>query len=147
AIDAEGNKWIATKEGLAMFDGESWTVYYGSLPSSYVTSIAIDAQGNKWIGTSRTVEDEEEGGVAVFDGENWTVYSSANLGLVDGTVTSIAIDEQGNKWIGTDKGLVKFDGESRTVYNLPSNDVTSIAIDAQGNKWIGTVESGLVMFD
>ncbi|MEN3039726.1 MAG: two-component regulator propeller domain-containing protein, partial [Candidatus Kryptonium sp.] len=110
-VDAQGNKWIGTRErekdgwekgvelggGLAVFDGKNWTVYTmknSDLPSNNVTSIVIDAQGNKWIST--------EGGLAKFDGRRWVVYNMKNSGLPSNVVTSIAIDLQGNKWIGTE---------------------------------------------
>ncbi|MEN3038802.1 MAG: two-component regulator propeller domain-containing protein, partial [Candidatus Kryptonium sp.] len=147
AIDGQGNKWIGTGGGLAMFDGSRWTVYNTSnsgLPSDFVRSIAVDGQGNKWIGTWG-------GGLVMFDGLRWTIYNTSNSGLSSDYVNSIAIDDQGNKWIGTRGGLVKFDSLRWTVYNrsnsnLPSDTVYSIAIDGQGNKWIGTY-GGLAMFD
>jgi len=100
AIDASGNKWIGTNDGLAEFDGTNWTVYdttNSGLPDNYVEAIAIDASGNKWIGTY-------DGGLAEFDGTNWTVYDTTNSGLPDNYVRAIAIDDLGNKWIGIDYG-------------------------------------------
>jgi sugar lactone lactonase YvrE len=84
-IDGQGNKWIGTGNGLAKFDGVSWTVYNTSnsgLPSDWITAIAIDAQGNKWIGTAG-------GGLAKFDGVNWTVYNSYNSRLPYNTILSL----------------------------------------------------------
>jgi len=147
-VDGEGNKWIGTGDGLAKFDGVSWTVYNTSnsgLPTDYVRTIEIDGKGNKWIGT-------DGGGLAKFDGVNWTVYNTSNSGLPTDYVRTIEIDGKGNKWIGTGGGgLAKFDGVNWTVYNtsnsgLPYNDVNVITVDGEGNKWIGTDGGGLAVY-
>jgi len=54
AIDAQGNKWFGTSEGVSKFDGTNWTTYTtaNGLVSNSIEAIAIDTQGNKWIGTS-----------------------------------------------------------------------------------------------
>jgi len=131
AIDAQGNKWIGTSDGVTKFDGKIWTTYtvLNGLAHNNVTSIAIDVQGNKWFGTPS--------GVSKFDGVNWKTYSVPD-GLASYSVNSITIDIQGNIWFGTDLGVSKFDGNNWTTFAMPNGtyqDVSSIAIDAQGNKW------------
>lgn len=148
AIDSLGNKWIGTGNGLAKFDGTTWTVYNDSnsgLPGNEITSIAIDGSGNKWIGAG-------EDGLAKFDGTSWTDYNQM-FGLRNYGITSIAIDNSGTIWIGLleEGGLVKFDGINWTRYDsynsgLPGSYVNSIAIDSIGNKWIGT-SYGMAKFD
>jgi uncharacterized protein (TIGR02145 family) len=148
AIDSLGNKWIGTGNGLAKFDGTTWTVYNDSnsgLPGNEITSIAIDGSGNKWIGAG-------EDGLTKFDGTSWTDYNQM-FGLRNYGITSIAIDNSGTIWIGLleEGGLVKFDGTNWTRYDsynsgLPGSYVSSIAIDSIGNKWIGT-SYGMAKFD
>jgi ligand-binding sensor domain-containing protein len=57
AVDAEGNKWFGTPNGILKFDGSTWTHYTTSdgLVNNLVTAIVIDAQGNKWFGTDKGV--------------------------------------------------------------------------------------------
>jgi ligand-binding sensor domain-containing protein len=150
AIDAEGNKWFGTWEGVSKFDGTTWTTYdtLDGLACNNVLAIAIDAEANKktalvnkWFGTYG-------GGVSKFDGTNWTTYNSSN-GLLCDLVHAIAIDVQGNKWFGTsgahywEGGISKFDGTNWTFYStadgLVNHDVFAIAIDAEGSKWFGTL--------
>ena len=54
AIDAQGNKWFGTIDGVSKFDGTTWTTYTTAdgLANNNVNAIAIDAQGNKWFGTN-----------------------------------------------------------------------------------------------
>jgi ligand-binding sensor domain-containing protein len=68
-----------------------------------------------------------------------------------GNISSIVVDNNGNKWIGTSIGLVKFDGDTWTIYNmsnsgLPNDNVYSIAIDKNGNIWF-CGPAGLSKFD
>ena len=153
AIDAEGNKWFGTNNGVSKFDGENWTTYNTSnsgLASNLVNAIAIDAEGNKWFGTAN--------GVSKFDGTNWTTYNTSNSGLTFNYVFAVAIDAEGNKWFGnrvndsSGYGVSKFDGTTWTTYRrensgLANNSVNAIAIDNSGNVWIGTSWGGVSKFD
>jgi len=83
----------------------------------------------------------------------WIVYNTDNSGLPDNWVIALAFDAQENIWIGTYwGGLVRFNGETWTVYNignseLPSDNLHSgLVFDGQGNLWIAT-EQGLAKFD
>ena len=51
--DNSGNIWMATDEGVLMYNGQNWKKYTTSdgLISNYVYCIAIDHLGNKWFGT------------------------------------------------------------------------------------------------
>jgi len=78
-------------------------------------------------------------------------FNTLNSGLLSNNITALAIDGNNNKWIGTDSGLVKYDGNTWTIYDslntgTPINDILAIAIDGIGNKWIGT-NYGLAKFD
>lgn len=66
---------------------------------------------------------------------------------------SVVCSDGNNIWIGTEKGVIKFNKETKEkiIYNtynseLPNNEITAIEVDPIGNKWIGT-RSGLVKFD
>ena len=148
AIDDFDNKWICTGSGLVKFDGNNWKVFTESnsgLPYDLITTIAIDKSGNKWIGTFN-----DSGGyglLVMFDDSTWNIYSYFRYDY-----SSIVIDDNDNKWIGTNNnGLVKFDGNTWTVYNtsnsgLPYNGINSIAIDDNSTKWIATW-NGLAKFN
>jgi ligand-binding sensor domain-containing protein len=147
AIDAQGNKWLATHYGgLFKYDGTSFKNYTeanGLLPLGYneIYTLKIEQQNNIWIGG--------RGGFALYNGSTFTNYTTAN-GLLDNSVYAIGIDNQNNKWIGTNNGLSKFDGTTFTNYTtangLLSNSIHAIAVDVQGNIWIGT-NNGLSKFD
>jgi ligand-binding sensor domain-containing protein len=54
AIDAHGNKWFGTDNGVFKFDGTNWEHFNSansSLKGDYYPAIAIDAEQNIWFGT------------------------------------------------------------------------------------------------
>ena len=54
AIDAHGNKWFGTDNGVFKFNGTNWEHFNSvnsSLKGDYYPAIVIDAQQNIWFGT------------------------------------------------------------------------------------------------
>lgn len=53
----DGRLWVGTRNGLASFDGYSFTTYYHepgnprSLPHNYVICMLVDSHGRLWVGT------------------------------------------------------------------------------------------------
>ncbi len=72
-------------------------------------------------------------------------------GLPQNTVQALAQTRDGFLWLGTEAGLVRFDGNSFTLYDqkskpaLPGNDVTCLLAADDGALWIGTTD-GLARF-
>gem|GEM_PF-1748410 len=139
AIDAQGNKWFATENGVSKFNGSTWTTYKTSngLVSNIVNAVAIDQQGRKWFGTAY--------GVSMFDGNTWTTYTTAD-GLVNNYIYDIAVDDQGNIWFGTSLGASRFDGTTWTSYK-EGFSVFVVEKDVLGNIWLGPGGSGMCKFD
>lgn len=49
----DGNIWVGTRKGLAVFDGSAWETISQGLPDLYITAIAFDEDGSAWIGTKQ----------------------------------------------------------------------------------------------
>lgn len=43
--------WVGTRKGIAVFDGEKWTVIDKGIPSLYINAIEFDKDGTAWVGT------------------------------------------------------------------------------------------------
>ena len=148
----------ASPGGLSVYNGSEWKNYSkknGDFPKKFIEDITFDNNGNVWA--SNGVEDN---GLVMFNGTEWTFYNKENSGLESNTVRAIAFDSKNNGWFGTPKGLVKFDGETWTVYTLKdliygtmfSNltkyldepDLLSVAIDKNDVVWIGTEGQGVI---
>lgn len=93
AVDRQNRLWVATySKGVAMFDGQSWTMYdrtNSGLPSNKVESIALDSQRRVWIGT--------EWGLAVLAGTTWKSYHVSDADIPANQVSSLGIVGNGPK--------------------------------------------------
>lgn len=136
ATDQQGNLWIATSNGLAIFNGTSWQVYNTGnslLPSNHVTAVEVDAANVKWAGTWN--------GLASFNDTSWTFYNEQNSGLLAWDVMSLATDTAGNLYVGYSfYGLAKYNGDTTVFYNDETTgcfifDVMDIKFDGDGNLW------------
>lgn len=48
-----GDIWVGTEKGIAIFNGTSWTTKTTNLANLFVTAIAFNKDGNAWIGTKK----------------------------------------------------------------------------------------------
>jgi len=149
AREDNGNIWIGSGNGAALFDGSSWIEFaYGASPIPYpvVTEITIDEDNVKWFGTGF-------GGMASFDGSVWNIYDTGNSQLPDNIVYTINIDQDGVKWIGTQwGGLTSYNGSEWVSYNtgnseIPDDTVYDIKFDDENNIWVATFGGGVACFD
>jgi len=146
-VDKNGNKWIATGSGLAMFDGTNWTSFTtenSTISSNITYDLAEDSKGNIWVGTSN--------GISKFDGANWTNYESTLWSSISSykVAYKLAIDNNDIVWAMVSYGgaVVKFDGMTWTLYErgksfIPQNASTrTIAVDKNNKLWISYQASG-----
>ncbi|MBU2650470.1 MAG: hypothetical protein KKA81_06010 [Bacteroidetes bacterium] len=124
AEDKDGEVWIGTDEGVAVFydpsrifsgsnfDAERILVNFDGyvqylLESEVVTAIEVDGANRKWIGTDRA-------GVFLLseDGtEQIYHFTEDNSPLFSNQITDISIDPNtGEVFIGTSRGLIAFKG-------------------------------------
>jgi ligand-binding sensor domain-containing protein len=74
---------------------------------------------------------------------------STEDGLPQSSVIALTETRDGYLWLGTLNGLVRFDGNSVTPFNvnntpgLPDNGIVFLFEDRQTNLWIGTQNGGL----
>lgn len=158
AIDAEGNKWIATADtGLVKFDEENWTVWNtenSDIPGNNVTDVLVDSDGIKWLAVQGY-------GLVKFDDENFTSFNVSNSILPYHWISCIHCNENG-AWIGVGgvihpMGVSHYHNSEWSLYNmsnsnLPSNRITSFDTDSYGNIWVTTTdawdtEGGIACFD
>ena len=113
--------WIGTEgSGLSLLEGDSETFLTfrhdprraDSLVSNSVVSLEIDADGRLWIGTlgsglAELVELDPAARKASFR------HYSESDGLPNASIWGIRADDTGRLWISTNKGLARFDPETR----------------------------------
>ena len=149
--DAYGFIWIATEDGLNIYDGYTFTVFRhspldsASISNSNVRCITQDNNGNLWIGTRY--------GLNLYNRTTNTftrfVYDKNNIETIShNDVTSVYLDSKNNLWIGTAQGLNLYDFQKQTFrrflhdpgnpQSLPHNGINAILEDTRHRIWIGT---------
>jgi signal transduction histidine kinase/streptogramin lyase/ActR/RegA family two-component response regulator len=154
ALDREGYLWIATRDGLARFDGVGYTVFRhvpgqaGTLPGNFVQTVFVDTRDRVWVGI-------EGKGLCMLDRQRrvFSQISQASHPLLKSDdVWAIAETPEHELWFGTfggglyrldrDGHMTRFLPEEGQDGALPSENVLSLAVDARGTLWVGTT-SGL----
>ncbi|MBN2011275.1 response regulator, partial [candidate division KSB1 bacterium] len=172
--DTSGNLWIATKNGLNVFDPESNTFIknfvhqpneHNCLTSSDITSICFDAYGNLWAGTWGN-------GLNMYDPEQGKFYNfyhdpQKNTSISHNIIMRLLADHRGNIWIGTWGGglnklkrseinqmksgkapdFVQYKHTANDPTSIAGNSIYSIFEDRSGVLWIGAELNGISKFN
>ena len=138
ALDKEGNVWVGTAKGVAVFYSPSM-VFSGSnfdaqqiyieqegisqylLESEVVTGIAIDGANRKWFTT-------ENAGVFLMSedaSEQIYHFTTENSPLLSNEIYSIAIDdESGEVYFGTKNGIISFRSTATLGAEVQEKEIT-----------------------
>ncbi len=144
-IQSLGEIWVGTYQGIARYDGTTWTqeTNLGGPVNPNAYQIIEAADGKVWVALGGD-------GVSVYDGIGWTNYTTAD-GLASNSNWAIAQDSSGNIWAGSiGDGVSVYDGISWQVYNmadgLAGNSVVEILPLYRGDVWLGTA-NGVSIWD
>jgi ligand-binding sensor domain-containing protein/serine phosphatase RsbU (regulator of sigma subunit) len=139
-----GNLWFGTRgKGVYRYNGKNFinvTATDGLVASSYYTLFG-DSKKRVWLGSvSRGIDLVES---------DFTIHHLPLPEVEGDLVTSIIEDRHNNVWIAGKRGLLKYNGRSKTMFTeahgLSSNSISALCEDYDGNIWVGTA-SGLCMF-
>jgi len=131
--DEEGRLWIATSDGISIFDGMECRALSRreGLPSNFVHCMARDfsTEGGMWIGTSR--------GLARYR-RNLPRAVDSDPGLEGEWIVSLARSPDGSLWAGGGFGiaLVKDGRLTRVESPAAVRPVTKIICTSRGVLWI-----------
>jgi hypothetical protein len=164
AEDLEGEIWVGTDEGVAVFYSPQNIFSYENsdaqqilvnidgynqylLETEIVKAIAVDAANRKWFGTERA-------GVFLLSADGSQQihhFTEDNSPLFSNNITSLAINGQtGEVFIGTAKGLISYrsdatddddddDDPKSTIYAFPN----PVNMDHIGNGGVITIKGPL----
>jgi len=146
AEDHQGYLWVATRDGLARYDGVGFRVWRieDGLRDNFVWSVHVDAEDRVWIGTRR-------GGLSMLDQARdvFTHYNHETHPAIRGDdIWTVRSTPDGTIWFGTsDSGLYRlsrngavqrFAADPADARALPSDMVGQLALAADGDLWVGT---------
>jgi ligand-binding sensor domain-containing protein/signal transduction histidine kinase len=155
--DRRGFMWLATRDGLNRYDGNTFVVYKHdptdpeTLSSNFIQDLLEDDRGGLWIATNN--------GANRFDPRTERVtrylHDSRNLNTLAGSyVTTIARDEGGQIWFGMQEaGLEHLDpATGRFTHYRNDNDghfvgaITQVIAGRHADIWL-TSDRGLFHLD
>jgi ligand-binding sensor domain-containing protein/signal transduction histidine kinase/DNA-binding response OmpR family regulator len=156
-LDKNGKLWVATQDGLLVFDvnTKQFTSYRHnaanakSLNQNSLYSVFFDKQNTLWVGTYY-------GGVNIAMPVIFNHYQNdgTSAGLSNNVVSSIVEDKEHNLWVGTEGGglnhidrktnkVTVFHHQRDNSSSIGSDLVKAVYRDHDGNIWAGTHGGGL----
>lgn len=130
-----GKLWVGTSQGLAVYQGDTFTEFerQSKLSALPVQAITESADGSLWIGTP----------TGAVRSSNGSMQTPAELDDVN--VRSIARDSEGNLWFATNSGAIRTGVSSFKkfghAHGLPADDVASILpVRETRQVWIATAQ-------
>ncbi|MCK9424462.1 MAG: histidine kinase [Ignavibacteriaceae bacterium] len=154
---SDGFLWIATKDGLNRFDGQSFVIFKhdptseNSLPENYIMSLFESHDKTFWVGTWGS-------GLCKYDPIHESFIKIETNLVNDNYVQCIDEDKSGSLWFGTfTGGLFKYNPYSKQTLSfninpgsspkLINNNITTLVVNEDNSLWIGTWGSGFSFFD
>ncbi len=142
----DGYLWIATYDGLARFNGDTFTRFdkttLPGLRRDTILAFHKSRDGTLWIGTNG-------GGLGIYSQGTLRSYS-VREGLPSDTVTAFGEMPDGTMWIGTSGGLCKYRGgklERVSLSGFAPAAAYTLAIEYTAETlWVGTRGGGLIAF-
>jgi len=156
--DKKGFIWIASKDGLARYDGVGYKIYRyapgddNALPGNVVQALHVDDRDQLWIAI-------EGQGISRLNAErtNFTHFrKSMYPAMGSDDVWAMTTAKDGSLWFGTYAGglhhmdsrgqIKRYMPVENDPDSLPSDTILSLTIDIKGRIWVGTTK-GLCIWD
>lgn len=152
--DKEGYIWMATRNGLAKYNGYEMKIYksniynWNLLGNNNISCIEEDISHRIWIGTYD--------GLNVLDKTTGKIKQINKTEFSNNAISKILVTRKGQILLGTDQGLYQYIPERdscvlftrETTKNvMPQTSVKTLLEDSKGNIWIGTWNEGLYRYD
>lgn len=142
--DGQGRLWVATQNGLAVFDGHTWRTTALPIPAyrQVFRAVEITPDGSLWVGT-QTV------GLWRLQKGQWSQQADLGNRRVNGLCVLTEPGGGWSLWAATDQGIGRYDGQGwrrfTTAEGLPHDFVWKIHTGLAG-RVLAATKSGLVIF-
>jgi ligand-binding sensor domain-containing protein len=153
-IDALGNVWWGTSNGLKKYNGNHWETF---LTGNSIASICFDNTNTLYASTLPPVD--EPGLLFSYKNDTWDTLATCSGD--EKWIHSMTVDNDNNLWFGVlyrrtigheyGDGLYKYNGQEFIHYHIynsdmPGNSVVYVFADTDNNIWVGTYGDGLSVF-
>ena len=162
-VDENNDKWFATTDGLARFDGDSWErfqfdlapeenpnqtsnweLHYNSehANTNFIRSIARDKDGVIWIAS--------EFGIRSYDGTSWKLFSEINVEEIKNSSSNfyfVGVTDNNTKYFLGSNYLVTYDGENWTFDSWLKDNNLDISLFNFNNSCMLDDDNTLWLFD
>ncbi len=143
--DGTGNIYAAGDSKIYKYASGEWTTLSIPHSSNKIQEIAGDNNGNLFV----AVQNE---GLWIFKNNTWKLFDNTNSVYPDSVQHGgIAWDKNSKVlWIGTQKGLIKYQNDSLSIYNhlthqqMVDDDIKDLVLDPDGSVWMISHISTLV---
>ena len=147
AQDGRGYLWVATRKGLARFDGAQFQIVPPAgdvdLGNIRLTSVLPEADGGLWISTYGQ-------GVLHLVAGRVTRYGVSE-GVPHDVVWDLSRDREGRVWLASSRGARYFDGRRWQAPTLPADlagDGVNVVFQGRDKRlWLGTSRNGVISLD
>lgn len=152
--DASNLLWIATWDGLNMYDGNTFHVFnyskendFKSIGSNVIRQVTEDKKGNIWVTTIEGISRYEKQSGRFYN----YFYSQNQQGRVSEQEYALVTDTAGNVWCLDQKtGLNWYDASIDSFRNvgtlLQKTPVNRLTFDAAGRLWALDANGGITVF-
>lgn len=151
-VDRRGRLLVGTFDGGLNIRERGSTVFHAiqsgpgsvALPSDHVADVTEDALGRIWVGFW-------DAGLAILEDDRvvarYRTDTSDPHALPSDRIRTLWAEPDGSMWIGSLRGLIHFDGATRTFSSEPvEGTVFALCHTRDGMLWVGTTD-GLVEFN
>lgn len=153
AFDQQGNAYLGTDAGVAVFNGkeivETYTTENVKLGDNVIRGFFTASDDSLWVWGAFSFSHKKADG-------SWEHFNTGDLSKdYVSDINGIVEDAQGMVWVATNgQGLFRYDGKAWKNFKatdpgvgLPTDYLTSLEIAPDGSLWIGTFWQGVVRFD
>ena len=141
ALDARGNLYVPTDQGIGIHDEKGWRVLgrEEGLPTDWARDVLEDREGSIWVGSL---------GVHRMLGRGeFTIYRRAN-GLPNEVTWCFHWDRDNHLLVGTDLGLARSEEQGWSVVpGTERTQIRSVAEDEDGVLWAGGSPPAVLRID
>jgi ligand-binding sensor domain-containing protein/two-component sensor histidine kinase len=151
-FDSKGRKWLATNQGVILFDEKSKNLYTyiykkAKIRPSVVNAILVDKDDNVWYGDGDGLYKIKVSG-NVYD----VIKYGKAKGFMNNSINTLKLDKDGWLWIGTyGDGAYVYNGKQFSRIDpeleLYKKTILDFYFDKHDNVWMATLTDGVAQYN